>query len=78
MIYKELQQQRSGHNETYRPATQDLRRTQSSQQHNVSVSDMTEEERLKNVVPSDPNITPHMVTFAQDLVSGDLSEELFG
>ena len=75
MIYKEVLQERATNDGT--GSTPNVRR-QTQTQLNVSVSDMSEEERLKTIVPSDPTITPYMVTFAQDLVSGDLQEELFG
>ena len=75
MIYNEAKYERAI---TLPGGTPVVMRGHTQTQLNISISEMTKEERMKIVVPSDPSITPHMVTFAQDLVAGDLSEELFG
>ena len=54
-----------------------VKRGHAQTQLNMSTSEMSKEERMKLVTPNDPSVTPHMVTFAQDLVTGDLSEQMF-
>lgn len=72
MLYHESKRERD---ETEQGNTPVVKR--GNTQLNVSVSEMSKEERLKAVVPEDPFVTPHMVVYAQDLVSGDLSEKMF-
>nr|CAB3265004.1 DNA polymerase epsilon catalytic subunit A-like [Phallusia mammillata] len=53
-----------------------VKRGHTQTQLNTSTTEMSKEERMKLVVPSDPSITPHIVTFSQDLVAGELSDQM--
>ena len=74
MIYHESQREREAMGPGNTPV---VKRGQTQTQLNVSTSEMSEEERLQAAAPSDPSVTPHMVVFSQDLVKGDLSEQMF-
>jgi len=74
MIYYEVKKEREGVIPGLTPVA---KRNQSLAELDVSASDLTKEERMKRVVSSDPTISPHIITFSQDLVAGELSEQMF-
>ena len=74
MVYHESKRRRA---ETTPGQTPVVKKGSSQTQLNVSVSEMSEDERIKAAVPSDPTVSPYLVTYSQDLVSGDLTEQMF-